>query len=149
MTPPSPAPLRDTPRGRAVAFLAATAAVVLVFAVFAVLDIQIGGQNRAQAAIAGTVIFAVVFLLGLTRRRRSQDGREPEDATRGATKALTAVAIILWVLALVCWWLAATGISLRFGADPVLFAVPLTVYPGLILWAWNPRHATLAEVHEE
>lgn len=135
-----PSPLNTSPRGRAAGLMLATAAVIVVFAVIALLNPSLGGQPRGVTAWAGAAIFAVVLLAVWARTRILRAPRQPDSITAGPVVARRAVALaviaaVLWLMAGLFWFFAAAGISLRYGMDPVLFAVPLTIYPLLLLGA--------------
>lgn len=135
-----PSPLNASPRGRAAGLMLATAAVVGVFAVIALLNPSLGGQPRGLTAGIGAAIFAVVLVVIWARTRMLRPQRQPKSITAGPvvarrSVALAVIAAMLWLMAGLFWFFAATGISLRYGMDPVLFAVPLTIYPLLILGA--------------
>ena len=51
--------------------------------------------------------------------------------------ALLVIAVLLWLMAGLFWYFALSGSKLRYGMDPLLLAVPLTIYPVLILTTGN------------
>ncbi len=132
-----------SPRGRAAALLLATAAVVLVFTGIALVNPSIGGQQHSQAAWTGAAVFTAVFVAIWLRAGRLPGSDRGAGLDAGAAKKTVALAVIaglLWLLAATCWFLAASGTNLRYGMDPVLFAVPLTIYPLLVLGAGKLPH---------
>ncbi|ALV46266.1 hypothetical protein MB46_13005 [Arthrobacter alpinus] len=143
MSPPShlfASALNATPRGRAAALMLATGAVVLVFAVMALVNPTLGGQPRGLAAGIGALVFAAVLLLLWMRTRTLPAVQPPGESTEPSlvkkkAAILATIAVVLWLMAGLFWYFATLGVNLRYGMDPVVLAVPLTIYPLLILGA--------------
>ncbi len=122
---------------RAAALLLATAAVVLVFAALALVNPVLGGRTHAGTAWVGAGIFVIVLVLAWLRVRKGSIQHRAAAAAPAATgpktAALVVIAVVLWLMAGLFWYFTAVGIDLQFGVDPLLFSVPLTIYPFLIL----------------
>lgn len=149
MARPTP-PMSASPRGRATALLVTTGAVIIVFATIALVDPTLGGQRRGFSAGLGAVTFAVV-LVGLWVRTRVLPPRSKANARPGSSalsmnaRILLIIAAVLWLMAGLFWYFALAGIDLRYGMDPVLLAVPLSIYPVLVFAARNLLRTSLTK----
>ena len=138
-------PLSASRRGRLTALMLATGTVAAAFALLALLNPHLGGQPRGPVAGLGAAIFAVV-LLGLWLRQGTTASTQVTavpprpPSTPGLGKKLAAllvIAVLLWLMAGLFWYFALSGSNLRYGMDPLLLAVPLTIYPVLIITTGN------------
>lgn len=125
-------PLSATSLGRAVTLLLFTGTVVAFFAVLALADPVWGGKSRGATAALGAVLFAVPFVFLWLAIRRIPAGREGAEGNRRRPAALALVAAVLWAMAALFWYLTVAGVDARWSVDPILLAVPLTVYPFLV-----------------
>ncbi|WP_207343570.1 hypothetical protein [Arthrobacter sp. E3] len=136
----SSAPFGGTIRGRVAALMVATAAVALVFLIVALLNIELAGTSRRVPAAIGASVFAVLLIPLLAKMRRLPTSPAANAIPVGPagptpSAALIVVAAVMWAMAGLFWYFAAAGVTARFGVDPIIFAVPLSIYPFLVLWA--------------
>lgn len=141
-----PLALSATARGRAVMLLLVTAAVVACFAVLALIDPSWGGKPRGGTAALGAAIFAVPLAFLWLASRRIPAGREAAAGKQQRRPgALATVAAVLWAMAGVFWYLTFAGLDARWSVDPILLAVPLTIYPFLAFLARTTQSARRLE----
>lgn len=150
MLPPS-ASFCGTVRNRAAALMVATVAVALVFTILALLNLELGGTPRGLTSGIGAVLFAFLLFPLRTKMRRVPPARPATAGTvgPGPSAALVVVAAVMWAMAGLFWYFAAVGTTARFGIDPVLFAVPLSIYPIVVLWARRPQNPPASVRPEE
>lgn len=145
-SPTAALPLSATSRGRAVTLLLFTGIVMACFVMLALTDPVWGGQPRGGTAACGAALFAVPLIFLCLTTRRIPAGREaaevPEEAERKQRRsgALTVVAAVLWAMAALFWYLTFAGVDARWSLDPILLAVPLTIYPFLVFFV-RPTHS--------